>query len=177
MPFHRPPKFPTLVGFTRALDWIGRALTANQDAFTMPSAFWDTVSPTVDAFGSSRINEIQFAQVNGALAGIETLHTRVPADRQRLYLAMEWSHDDIGFLRPTRSVRVLTTDQMLFPAVGIQDQHTAAIAQEVFAVRNVVVPPLGWIGVRTTGLGVGARNVIRVIWAEYPVGEYPLGIR
>lgn len=114
---------------------------------------------------------MKYAQVLGPLATIEALHTRVPAGFYRHYLSMQYLHTDNTVAgREIVPVRVVTTDAGTFPAVAIEDQQNAPDAKAL-AVRNVTIPPLGWIGARVGALAAGTRIQLRVLWIEMPVGE------
>lgn len=161
-----------LLRIERAITWIARALTANRDSNPTPAGVIDQILPNVDIFGSSRIEEIQFETVDGALGGIEVTHGPVAQGRVRQYLSMEYSTDDAGVgsprrLRPGRVVAVSTG----FPFVGFADEKVAT-AGEFFAVRNFTVPPGGFAAVTADAMSVGAVITLSLLWVETPVGEY-----
>lgn len=170
MPFKkRQAKTPDEVQILRQFQWVAPVLTTFRER-PIPGAYVPRLSPTFDIFGTSRIGEIQFATVTGAVAQIEVLHTKVPADRWRHYHTMTWEHDD-AVTQQVLIPGIVVTDTSGFPFVGIEGA-VLTTEDRPRAIRNVVVPPLGFLGVQTLSvLGAAARMKIVVLWTEYPVGE------
>jgi len=148
---------------------MARTLTANRDALPFPAGITDQVNPTIDIFGSQRIAEAQIATVQGALAGLEVLHTVTPPDTVRLYLSMSYTHDD-PIARNLVPGRVIPTAAG-FPFASFRDQLSVPTSQN-FAVRNILTGPNSFIGARSNAMAVGARMAITVVWIEMPLGEY-----
>ncbi len=164
---------PTLRPFRRVFDWFSLALEPLGLTIT-PTDIFPAVSPTVDVFGSSQLRVTQAATVLGALGSIEVVHTRVPLGRIRIYQAMEYSHDD-PIAHVLTAGRVITSAPGPgFPFIALRDEEAAATGVR-FAVRNVTVPPQGWIGVQAEAMSVGTRITLRVQWVELFLGEYLLG--
>lgn len=177
---------PKLLSITRAFEWLAKTFVANRDAIPLPRGFWNTISPTVDVFGTERMGNfgtdpsLGFAEVQGALGGLEVSHSLVAltgrnAPRVRLYLSMEYWHDDPvpRVIRPGRIVPTGTG----FPFVAHRDGATTAgdvLATGIgrLAVRNFTVGPNMAAAARANAMGVGARLTIRVMWIEMNLGEY-----
>ncbi len=161
-----------LLRIERAIRWIAKVLTANRDALPFPAGVTDTINPTIDVFGSQRMDEVQVATVNGGVGNIEVFHTQVPEDRVRFYLSMEFSSDDagIGAPRRVRPGRIFSTSAG-FPFAGMEDE-VVATAGDLFAVRDFTVGPRSFAACRADGMGAGAQMTITVAWIETPLGEY-----
>jgi len=166
-----------LLRIERAIRWMAKTLTANRDALPFPVGMTDTLNPVIDVFGSQRMGEVQVATVQGDLGGLEVFHTRVPEDRIRFYLSMEFDSDDagIGAPRRVRAGRIFATAAG-FPFAGMQDE-VLATAGEFFAVRNFTVAPGAFAACRANAMGGAARMTITVVWIETPLGEYLRSIR
>ncbi len=161
-----------LLRIERAITWIARTLIANRDSNPTPEGVIDQILPNVDIFGSQRIEQLRFATVTGAPAGIEATHGPVEAGSVRQYLSMEYSTDDSGVgsprrLRPGRVVPVASG----FPFAGLADEKLAP-AGEFFAVRNFTVGPGGFAAVTADAMSGGAVITLSLLWVETPVGEY-----
>lgn len=159
-----------LLRIERAITWIARSLTANRDANPTPEGVINQILPTVDIFGMQRLAELQFEEVLGALGGIEITHGPVPVGFVRQYLSMEYRSDDLTALRRLQAGRVVAVSTG-FPFAGMRDEHPAP-GGDKFGFRNFSVPPGGFAAVRANAMAAGARMVIRVLWMEFPVGEY-----
>ncbi len=160
--------------FRRVFDWVANTLRPI-GLSTTPTEIFPLVSPTIDLFGTSELRETQAATVLGPLAGGEVVHTRVPRGRIRVYQAMEYSHDDpiAHVLTPGRVITSPVGPS--FPFIGLRDQIAAATDVR-FAVRNVTVPPQGWIGVQADAMSAGTRITLLVQWVELSLGEYLVGV-
>jgi len=159
--------------YRRSFPWVQRTFSP-VIPIQGPDFLLSTLLPTVDVFGTSRFDEVQFDDVLGQLGVQEATHTQVPAGFVRHYLAMQYSHDDV-FLREIAPVMIVRTPTG-FPATALKDARQTATST-LSAVTNVVVPPRGFIGARVGGgIGVGARITLRVLWIEMPVGEYIRGL-
>ncbi len=158
-----------LLRIERAIRWMAKVLVANRDALPIPQGMTDQVNPTIDVFGSQRAGEIDVETVLGVTGQLEAFHTRVPEDAVRQYLSMEFQCND-PTSRRVRAGRIFTTAAG-FPFAGMQDE-VLAVADELFAVRNFTVPPLGRAAVRANAIAIGARLTITVVWIETPLGEY-----
>ena len=158
-----------LLRIERAVQWIARTFVANRDANPNPEGVIDQILPVVDAFGSSRADQMQFATVSGALGLAEVFHQPVPEGNVRHYLSMEYEHDDIvnQVIRPGRIIPIATG----FPFAAMRDAESVA-ANERRTIRNFTLGPGGRAAARTTALGAGARLSLVVVWIETPLGEY-----
>jgi len=158
-----------LLRIERAVQWIARTLVANRDANPNPEGVIDQILPTIDTFGSSRADQMQFAQVNGALGLAEVFHGPVPVETVRQYLSMEYQHDDIvnQTIRPGRILATATG----FPFAAIRDAESVA-ANVRRVIRNMTVGPGDRAAARTNALGAGARLSLVVVWIDSPLGEY-----
>ncbi len=155
----------------RAIRWMAKTLTANRDPLPFPRGMTDTLNPVIDVFGSQRIEDREFAIVNGNLGQIEVFHTQVPEGRQRQYLSMEYLHDDV-VPRGLRAGRILGLTGLGGAAfAGLRDEISVPAGQ-FLAVRNFTVGPGDFAAVTVAALGGGARIAILVLWIETPVGEY-----
>lgn len=166
-----------LLRIERAIRWMAKTLTANRDALPFPRGITDQINPTIEIFGSQRVGEAQVATVQGDLGGLEVFHTRVPPDRVRFYLSMEFDSDDgtIEGPRRVRAGRIFATAAG-FPFAGMQDE-VLAIAGQFFSVRNFTVPPGGFAACRADGMSAGSRMTITIVWIETPLGEYLRSVR
>ena len=157
--------------FRRAFPWVQRTLRPIVP-IVGPDVVADTLLPTFDVFGSQRMEEVQFEGILGPLGAFEATHSRVPAGFIRHYLCMQYSHDEPATVHELIPVLIVTTPAATFPAVALKTRELVN-QNSICAIRNVVVPPLGFIGARVDGtLGPGARLTLRVLWVEMPVGEY-----
>ncbi len=158
-----------LLRITRSIDWMAKALVANRDALPIPEGMVDLIVPNIDIFGTDRQAELQVATVNGALGALEVSHDPVDPGRCRLYLSMEYSHDDI-VARRLRPGRIIPTAAG-FPFAGMRDEASRT-ASQFLAVRNFTVGPGQRASLRVDALGGGARIIITVAWVEFALGEY-----
>ena len=165
---------PSFRPFRRVFDWVSVALTPLGLTIT-PTEILPVVSPTFDLFGSSQARLTQAATVLGTLGAIEVVHSRVPIGRVRVYQAMEYLHDDPTTHFLTAGRVITTPPGPSFPFTGLRDQ-VRALTGDRFAVRNVTVPPQGWIGCQANGMAAGTRITLRVQWVELSLGEYLVGI-
>lgn len=137
-------------------------------------SYWTDISPVVSIFGTARLDEVSFADVSGTLGQVEATHTQVPENTVRHYLCMQYSHDDgasARFLAPV----LIVGDPTGFPACALDDAESV-ISGQLRAIRNVVVPPRGFIGARISTIGVGARIILRVVFVDLDLGEYLEGV-
>lgn len=156
----------------RAFEHVAITLDKKDAARQNLDAYWSGISPVVDVYGNARVAEMQYADVNGALGGVEATHTQVPEGFNRHYFAMQFSHDDAvaRFLAPVIIVGTPTG----FPAVALDDAQSV-VSGQLRAIRNVVVPENGFIGARISVIGAGARIILRVVFVDMPIGEYIQG--
>ncbi len=161
-----------LIRIERSIEWPARALVANRDALPFPTGMLDLIVPQVDIFGSERIQEAQVATVLGTLGAVELSHDAVQAGSCRLYLSLEYSHDDagVGAPRRIRPGRIIPTS-LGFPFASFRDEILTN-ADELLAVRNFTVGPTQRAAVRVDAINVGARITGTFVWIEFVVGEY-----
>ncbi len=159
----------------RALAWIPKALSQYATRNPVPQAYWEILSPTFDAFGTSRIGERQQENLLGPLGGLEIAHSRVPIDVWRWYLSLTYQHNDL--LVATRDIfpaRLIATGPGAFIS-PVRDMGRVP-AGFALTVRNVSVGPGDFIAAEATSMGVAARLAITVVWIDVPIGETLPGI-
>ncbi len=173
-----PP--PSPVPILRPFRWLATVLQTFRER-PLPGFYNPLINPTVDTFGTEILGQqIRFDSIQGTLAGLELLHTRVPADTVRQYLTLEWFHDDLaGVLRNLSLIRVLETaggfPQLRITPTRFLDGDGGGADQQREARQMVVGMPDQFVGVSTTALGGGARLTLRMMWVDMPVGEYMVG--
>jgi len=161
-----------MVEIRRQFDWIPRTFDARAGRAT-PSEIAETLVGTFDAFGTSRIGQMQTDVLLGGVGNLELAHDQVPLQRWRYYISVEYSHDDVvnRLLAPARLVRgpagVTITrfrDEISVPA----DQR--------LAVRTISVGPGDFMAIETRAIGGGAQLSMRPVWIDIPLGESFSGI-
>jgi len=165
-------------------DWITKILQV-QAGQPLIDGLLSTVLPTIDGFGSEKIDNVGYAEVLGGLGALEVLHNAPLAQgpnapRFRIYTAMEYWHDDAA-AHHLRAVRVVPEAGGTFPAVAFSNAlliagDTGGTGQFRLAVRNATVGPGQQIGVRADAMGAGARITLRVHFVELQVGQYTRNI-
>lgn len=162
--------------FRRAFPWVQKALTPVVP-IRGPDAFLSTLLPTVDIFGTQRLDEETFQQVLGGPGNLEVAHGAVPADRVRLYTAAELSHDDAANTRWIRIGRIIAVSGAAFNFVGLTDAQLRPAAtspdagQGAIAARAIWIGPGGRIAGRVDSLVPGAQLALRLSWVELVLGE------
>lgn len=167
------------------LDWYSKVLGIGATGgVPMPliDRVWSTILPTIDAFGTEKIAQVGYAEVQGPVGNVELAHNAPllvgpNAPRARIYLSMEYWHDDI-VNRQLRAGRIIPEASGTFPFVGIT--NSVSIAGDTgagggdnrLAVRNVTIGPNQRIAVRADQMGGGARLTLRVAFIEFQVGQY-----
>ena len=160
--------------------WLPANFNA-QSFFPRIDGLLSTLFPSVDVFGTEKMGETGYAEVLGPLGGLEVTHNAPEAEgenapRCRVYLAMEYWHDDV-VNRELRAVRVVPEDSGTFPAVAITNSvsrpgDTAGIGVNRLSVRNVTIGPNMRIGARADAMGGAARMTLRVHFIEFQLGAY-----
>ncbi len=165
------------VPFLRPLEWVATALRTFREK-PLPATYTTESRPTFDLFGTSRLPEFQVEVIDGGAGQIEVTGSRVDANRWRQYLSASVSHDDgtPGFVAFLSFIRVVQDELGTFPQLPFAVSRIALPAGEVFAVRNVSIPPRGFIGVSIPAIAVGAEMSLRTLFVEYDVGEPHGGI-
>jgi hypothetical protein len=161
--------------------WVPSVLNV-QSSLPILNSMMSMVVPNVDVFGTERLANPGFAEVLGALGGVEVTHNAplsqgINAPRIRIYVSMEYWHDDV-VNRQLRAGRVLPESSGIFPFVALNDSVSvpgdtgAGGGDNRLAVRNVTVGPAMRIGVRADAMGAGARITLRVFFLEMQLGQY-----
>jgi len=160
------------VPFLRPLEWVATALRTFRER-PLPSTYTTESRPTFDLFGTSRLPEHGAEVILGGVGNIEVTGARVAADKWRQYLSASVSHDDgtPGFTAFLSFIRVVQDETLGFPQLPFEVSRIELGAGDVFAVRNVSVPPDGRIGVSIPSIGVGAQLTLRTLFVEYSIGE------
>ena len=160
------------VPFLKPFEWVATALRTFRER-PLPSTYTTESRPTFDIFGTHRLPEYTVEVIAGALGGIEVTGSRVAADKWRQYLSASVSHDDgtPGFAQFLTFIRVVQDEALGFPQLPFAESRVVMSALDVFAVRNVSIPPNGRIGVSIPSIGVGARMDLRTLFVEYSIGE------
>ena len=145
-----------LLRIERAITWIAKALTANRDANPTPEGVLDVILPSVDIFGTQRIDNVRFESVLGALGDIEVVHSLVPIGFYRHYLSMEYEHNAVV---PTllTSGRVVAQPVIPFFPYAMMQSEGVVGATVPGVIRNFLVPPNARAAARVTALGGGRR--------------------
>lgn len=175
-----------LLRIEEAIEWLARVFRANREPYPVPRGYWDSISPTVDVFGTEKMGDfgtdpsLGYAEILGALGGVEVTHSAPlavgrNAPRCRLYLAMEYWHDDV-VAHDLRAGRVVPTG-VGFPFVALANGVSVPGDQlgtgaDHLAVRNFTVGPNMRAAVRADAMGAGARLTMRVMWVEFILGQY-----
>ena len=167
------------------LDWYSKVLGIGASGgvpFPLIDRVLSTILPTIDAFGTEKIAQVGYAQVQGALGGVEVAHNAplligANAPRARIYLSMEYWHDDV-VNRQIRAGRIIPDSSGTFPFVAISNSLSiagdtgAGGGDNRLAVRNVTIGPNQRIAARADQMGGGARLTLRVAFIEFQVGQY-----
>ena len=162
--------------FRRSFPWVQKALTPVIPILG-PDTFLSTLIPTVDIFGTQRIDEQQFQQVLGGPGNVEVFHEAVPADRIRLYSATELTHDDAGQTHWIRIGQIVSPGPGSFSFAGLSSAalRPAATSPEAgegaIATRSIWVGPGNRVAGRAEAMGVGAQLALRLVWVELVLGE------
>jgi len=156
------------VPFLRPFDWVATSLRSFRER-PLPSTYITQASPGFDLFGTSRLPEYQLELIGGGADQIEVTTSRVDANKWRQYLSVSVSHTD-GTDRIMTFTRVLQHDTLGFPFIPFA-ASTALPAFQIFAERNISVPPDGRIGAQVPALSLGAELFLRTLFIEYDVGE------
>lgn len=105
-----------------------------------------------------------------SLAGqLELTHEKVSSNRWRLYLSIEYWHNDT-VNREIAPARVVETSGT-FPIARFRDEISVA-GDFRLAARQISIGPGNRIAVETRAIGAGARLFASVVWIELPLGEY-----
>jgi len=160
------------VPFLRPLEWVATALRTFRER-PLPATYTTESRPTFDLFGTSRLPAHEVEVIAGGVGNIEVTGSRVDADRWRQYLSASVSHDDgtPGFVAFLTFIRVVQDETLGFPQLPFEESRIALGQGDVFAVRNVSVPPDGRIGVSIPSIGAGAQLTLRTLFVEYAIGE------
>lgn len=144
-----------------------------------------TLLPVVQSFGTEKMGETGYAEVLGGLGALEVTHNAPLAEgvntpRCRIYLSMEYWHDD-AVNHELRAVRIVPEASGLFPAVALTNSINTAgdpggTGVNRLAVRNVTIGPNMRIGARADAMGAGARITLRVHFIEFILGQYVTSI-
>jgi len=158
----------------RALSWIPKALQQYATRNPVPSAYWELLSPTFDAFGTSRFGEMQSEHVSIAMGvgpgDLELVHSQVPADRCRFYFSMEvWQDNAVAQILALARI-VPGPLAPLFPI--------ARFTSEFGPAQNIRVAfTFQWLGpgsfLALEGRQIASATTIHlnVVWIELPLGE------
>jgi hypothetical protein len=162
--------------FRRSFPWIQRAIDPVVPV-RGPSFFADSLIATFDIFGTQKIDDQRFEQVPGGVDQVEVFHDAVPADRIRLYSAVELTHDDGAANRWIRIGQIISPGPGSFSFVGFTSAalRPAAVSPEqgegAIAMRSMWVGPGNRIAGRVNLLTVGAQITLRLVWTELVLGE------
>jgi len=140
-----------------------------------------TIFPTIDAFGSERMEAASSDEVLGALGGIELAHSAVPAGLCRFYLSMEFWHDD-GVNRQLRPGRICQDATVAPPgafrfvamdaSIDVPGDTGAGGGDNRLAVRNFTVGPAQSAAIRAPAMAAGARITMRCLFVTFRLGAY-----
>lgn len=169
-------------------DWVPKVLGI-QSSNPRLNDLLTTILPVADVFGSELSAQVAFGEVQGALGATEVAHTAPlqqgpNAPRLRLYLSMEYWHDDVA-PRQLRAGRILTPSNFtptIFPFVAMTDSTSiagdtgAAGGDNRLAVRTFTVGAGDRAAIRADTMGAGARIHLRVAFIEMQAGAYTRGI-
>ncbi len=161
-----------MVEIRRQLEWIPRTFDARAGRAT-PSELAETLVGIFDAFGTSRIGEMQAEVLLGALGGLELIHTQVELQFWRYYISVEYSHNDgvNRLLAPARLVRGPTG-----ALISRFRDEISVPANQRLAVRTISVGPGDFMAIETRALGAAARLRSELVWIDIPLGESFSGI-
>jgi len=160
------------VPFLKPFEWVATALRTFRER-PLPSTYTTESRPTFDIFGTHRLAEYTVEVIAGGVGNIEVTGSRTGTDKWRQYLSASVSHDDgtPGFVAFLTFIRVVQDPTLGFPQLPFEESRIALAAGDVFAVRNVSVPPDGRIGVSIPAIGAGAQLTLRTLFVEYSIGE------
>jgi len=158
----------------RALSWIPKALQQYATRNPTPSAYWEILSPTIDAFGTSRFAEMQSEHVSaiqgGAPGALELVHSQVPSDRCRFYFSMEVWQDN--------AVAQILALARIVPSPLAPGFPIARFTSEFAPGTDIRVAfTFQWLGpgsfLALEGRNIAAATTINlnVVWIELPLGE------
>lgn len=133
-----------------------------------PSGYWELLSPTFDAFGTSRLEEVQTEALAGGVGNLELAHTEVPGDSWRYYLSVQYHHDD-PIDRLIAPARIIRAPGFFIPA-RFRDEILVP-ANQFLAVRSISVGPGDRLAIETRAIAVGAQLFMTPTWIEMPLGE------
>jgi len=152
----------------RAFTWIPKALQQFSVRNPTPTGYWELLSPTFDAFGTSRLEEVQADPLLGGVGNLELAHTVVPGDSWRYYLSVEYHHDDVvnRLLAPARII----AGGAVFRIARFRDEVSVP-ADEILAVRSISVGPGDRLAIETRAIGAGAQLLMTPVWIDLPLGE------
>ncbi len=161
--------------FRRSFPWVQKALTPVIPILG-PDTFLSTLIPTVDIFGTQRIDEQKFELVLGGVGNVEVFHEAVPPDRIRLYSATELTHDDT-VNHWIRIGQIISPGPGSFSFVGLSSAalRPGATSPEAgegaIATRAIWVGPGNRVSGRAEAMGGGAQLALRLVWVELVLGE------
>jgi len=160
------------VPFLKPFEWVATALRTFRER-PLPSTYTTESRPTFDLFGTSRLPEYGVEVIAGGVGNLEVTGARIATDKWRQYLSASVSHDDlaVGFAEFLTFIRIVQDPTLGFPQLPFQESRVALGPAELFAVRNVSVPPDGRIGVSIPQIGAGAQMTLRTLFVEYSIGE------
>jgi len=160
------------VPFLKPFEWVATALRTFRER-PLPSTYTTESRPTFDIFGTSRLPEYTVEVIAGGVGNLEVTGSRTATDKWRQYLSASVSHDDasIGFAEFLTFNRIVQDPTLGFPLLPFEESRIALVAGDVFAVRNVSVPPDGRIGVSIPQIGAGSQMFLRTLFVEYSIGE------
>jgi len=160
------------VPFLKPLEWVATALRTFRER-PLPSTYTTEARPTFDLFGTHRLPDYTVEVIAGGLGNIEVTGSRVAAAKWRQYLSASVSHDDGTITGPKflTFMRVVQDATLGFPVLAFAESRIALIAGDLFAVRNISVPPDGRIGVSAPNMDAGAQMFLRTLFVEYDIGE------
>ena len=160
------------VPFLKPFEWVATALRTFRER-PLPSTYTTEARPTFDLFGTQRLREYTVEVIAGGLGNLEVTGSRTPVDKWRQYLSASVSHDDGTITGPKflSFMRVVQDPTLGFPVLAFEESRIALVSGNLFAVRNVSVPPDGRIGVSAPNMDAGAQMFLRTLFVEYSIGE------
>ena len=160
------------VPFLKPFEWVATALRTFRER-PLPSTYTTEARPTFDIFGTQRLAEFQVEVIAGGVGNLEVFGSKVPTDKWRQYLSASVSHDDGSVTGPKILIfiRIVPDPTLGFPELPFQESPASLVSGEVFAVRNVSIPPDGRIGVAAPNMDAGAQMFLRTLFVEYSIGE------
>ncbi len=159
-----------LLTIVRSIRWMATSLVANRDQLPTPQGMWDTVSPTIDVFGTERYGNVQVERITDVLGSIEMVFSKVPPDTLRFYISMGYQHNDAGVSHGMAPGRIVPIPG-LFPFLNFGDAEVTP-SNQLRGVSNFYVPPDSFAAVRTIAMGAAARMFGTALFFDMPVGEY-----